>query len=117
MSDEVKAKWKLQLSHLAPNGGEEPTLLEGRGAYESGNLATMRPVPPPVTWSPTVGEPCELSFDHGWWKVRVVERDASGQWVVLYVPASATHTVPSERLRPVASWDQNNRAWCKIGRR
>ena len=101
-------KWKLQLvRHTEDDDGEYETLhLQGRPEFESAPVAQLRPIPPEESeWFPVVGENCELFFEDGWWKVRVLESAGNGEWTVLYQPAQATHIVPRKRLRPTFTYD------------
>ena len=108
-------KWKIQLCRKGDDGEYEPLWLQGRGEYESATPQNLRPLPQPEPdWSPTVGEFCELLFEDGWWKVRVQEAAAAGEWTVIYAPAQAVHTVGRERLRPIYTWDSNKNEYAPL---
>ncbi len=122
LSPEVKGRWKLRLMHVNDKGVDEDTVLEGRGETESGTITTLRPPPQAelyAGWKPSPGDPCELYFQNGWWKVRVTEAAGAGEWTVFYAPASAAHTVPAKLLRPISTYDPITRVYSvhKPGRR
>ena len=94
------------------DGEDELLLIMGRKPEES-VLAKegVRPVPPADTsWSPTVGESCELLYLDGWWPVR--PKSVKGEkWTVMYEAASQKHVVSRAQLRKVVQWDPDVELW------
>ena len=81
------------------DGEDELLRIMGRKPEES-VLAKegVRPVPPADTsWSPTVGESCELLYLDGWWPVR--PKSLKGEkWTVIYEAANQKHVVSRAQL-------------------
>jgi len=94
------------------DGEDELLLITGRKPEESVRAKEgVRPVPPAdASWSPTVGESCELLYLDGWWPVR--PKSVKGEkWTVMYEAASQKHVVSRAQLRKVVEWDPEAELW------
>lgn len=115
------SKWRVALQRHGEglHDEREPLLLQGRPAAELVTTQMLRPIPMhdlQLEWAPVASEHCELLYEDGWWRVRVMEqaRDGSGGWTVVYTPANAVHTVPRARLRPMFNWDAEGQTYAPI---
>ena len=113
---ETKTRSKVKLLVLPQarggsgnDGEDEDLLIEGRKGEESVSKDGVRPVPPiDPTWTPAIGENCELLYLDGWWPVKVkkVEREKNElKYHVFYEAYGVQHTVSRAQLRQIVYWN------------
>jgi len=105
---ETKTRSKVR---LLASDSDAILKIEGRASEEWVSSEFVRPLPPQqLSWVPTVGGVCELSYLDGWWPVKV-RRAVADKWLVVYEVYGNTHTVPREQLRPIVIWDGATRSF------
>ena len=94
------------------DGEDELLLITGRKPEESVRAKEgVRPVPPAdASWSPTVGESCELLYLDGWWPVRA-QSSKGDKWSVMYEAFGVQHVVGRAQLRKMVVWDPATKLW------
>ena len=93
------------------DGEDEFLIIDGRKEEESVGKDDVRPLPPvDRSWTPTVGENCELLYLDGWWPVRV-QQLRGDKWIVIYEAFGVQHTVTRSQLRKMVAWDAATQTW------
>ena len=115
---ETKSRSKVRLLVMpqamggsGADGEDEFLIIDGRKEEESVGKDDVRPLPPvDRSWTPTVGENCELLYLDGWWPVKV-QQLRGDKWIVIYEAFGVQHTVTRSQLRKMVAWDAATQTW------